>query len=49
MANPYRVNPENKSAIDFLKLSDELMAKFNNTFLSSKFISEEFLENIKTR
>ncbi|WP_339792062.1 ParA family protein [uncultured Imperialibacter sp.] len=44
-----RVNPENKSAIDFLKLSDELMAKFNNTFLSSKFISEEFLENIKTR
>lgn len=43
-----RVDPENKSAIDFLHLSDELMAKFNNTFLAPQHISEEFLENIKS-
>ncbi len=44
-----RVNPDNKSAMDFIKLSDELMAKFNNTFLSSKFISQDFLENIRSK
>lgn len=42
-----RVDPDNRSAGDFLQLSDELMARFNNTFLSSKLISEEFLEKIK--
>lgn len=42
-----RVDPANRSAIDFLQLSDELMSKFNNIFLSPTLISEEFLEKIR--
>ncbi len=44
----YKIDPENSSALEFMQLSDELLAKFNSKFLNPDIISQEFLVKIRS-
>ena len=40
-------SPDNHAAQDFMKLSDELLAKFNSQTLNPEFILPDLLERMK--
>lgn len=43
----YRIDPQNHTAQEFLNLSDELMAKFNNLFLGEHLVPPDVMEKAK--